>query len=45
MDANFKLGDVQSEKAWRVFVENWGYVGDNPYAIAAILPIWAWLGK
>lgn len=44
-DAHYDDGDVWNEKAWRVYVEDWGHVGNSPYAVAAILPVWAWLGK
>lgn len=45
MDAEYDDGDVDNEEAWRVFVEDWGHVGSSFYAVAAVLPVWAWLGK
>jgi hypothetical protein len=45
MDERYNDSDVVSEEAFRVFVEDWGHVGGNPYAVAAIRPVWAWLGK
>jgi len=44
-DRACKMGDVQNEEAWRIFVEDWSHVCGSHYAIAAILPVWAWLGK
>jgi hypothetical protein len=44
-DAYYRDGDVQNEPAYRIFVEDWGHVGGSPYAVVAILPVWAWLGK
>ncbi len=44
-DEHYRDGDVDNEKAWRVYVEEWGHVGGSNYAVCAILPVWAWLGK
>lgn len=32
-------------RGFRVFNETWTHVGESPYAICAIQPIWAWYGK
>lgn len=37
--------DVTERRAWRVYCENWGHVQGSSYAICAIQPVWAWLGK
>lgn len=42
---NFGDSDVSCEKGWRVYVEDWGHVNNNHYAICAIIPSWAWYGK
>lgn len=44
MDVHYS-GDGNCEKAWRVYVENWGHIGGCSSAIVAILPTWAWIGK
>lgn len=44
-DCHYDDGDVQCEEAWRVYVEDWGHVGQSHSAAVAILPVWAWLGK
>ena len=37
--------DGSNGKAYRVFVEGWGHVAENSYAICAIQPTWAMHGK
>ena len=37
--------DGSNEAGWRVFVEDWGHVGDSSSAICAIKPVALWLGK
>lgn len=44
-DRAYDDGDVHNEHAWHVYVENWGHIGDSPYAVVAVMPAWAWLGK
>jgi len=38
-------GDGDSEKAWRVYIDDWGRVAGVNYSFCAILPVWAWIGK
>ena len=38
-------GNVQYEKAWRIYVGDWGCIDDSRCAIVAVLPVWAWLYK
>lgn len=46
MDADCDhFSDAHCNPAYRIFCENWGYVADSHYAICAILPVWAWVGK
>ena len=44
-DARYNDSDVQCEEAWRVYVEDWGHVGNSHCTVATVLPAWAWLGK
>lgn len=44
MDAYYD-GDGSSKPAFRVFCEEWGHVDECQFAICAILPTWAWIGK
>jgi len=37
--------DGDNEKGFRMFVEDWGHVVENGYAICAIQPAWAMYGK
>lgn len=37
--------DGSSEKGWRVWVGDWGKVGDELYTICAVRPSYLWLGK
>lgn len=37
--------DGDNGKGWRVFTGNWGHVGNDHYAVCAILPEWAMYGK
>lgn len=44
-DAFCEWSDAQCIGAWRIYVEDRGHVGNHYAAIAAILPVFAWLGK
>lgn len=37
--------DGENERSFRIYCEDWGYVGHNHYAFAAIEPRWAMYGK
>lgn len=37
--------DGNNERGWRVYVEDWGHVGDCSYAICAVKPAYMWFGK
>lgn len=37
--------DGYNRKGWRVYVEDWGHVGGNSYALCAIRPVFLWYGK
>jgi hypothetical protein len=37
--------DGSLEKAWRVYTQDWGFIGDNHDTFLAIRPCWAWIGK
>lgn len=37
--------DGSNGDGWRVYVEDWGHVGTNCYAICAIRPAYVWYGK
>lgn len=37
--------DGDNGKGWRVYNEDWGHVGSDPYAFLAIEPAWAMYGK
>lgn len=37
--------DGDNRKGWRVYNEAWGHVGSYHYAIIAVQPAWAMLGK
>jgi len=37
--------DGHNGKGWRIITGNWGHIGDDHYAICAILPWWAMYGK
>lgn len=37
--------DGSNELGWRVYVEDWGHVGSNQYAICAVRPAYMWYGK
>lgn len=37
--------DGSNGDGWRVYVEDWGHVGTNSYAICAIRPVYVWYGK
>lgn len=37
--------DGDNGKGWRLYCENWGQIGRDPYAFAAIEPAWAMYGK
>lgn len=37
--------DGDCEKGWRLFTECWGHVAGDHYAIVAVQPVWALLGK
>lgn len=37
--------DGDNGAGWRVYVEDWGHVGDQTYAICAIRPAVMWYGK
>ena len=37
--------DGSNSRGWRVYCEDWGHVGGNPYAICAVRPAFLWHGK
>lgn len=37
--------DGSNGSGWRVYVEDWGHVGHNSYAICAVKPVFLWFGK
>jgi len=37
--------DGDNKKGWRLYCEDWGFVGDDYYAFAAVEPVWAMYGK
>lgn len=37
--------DGHNGAGWRVYVENWGHVGNEPYALCAVKPVFLWYGK
>lgn len=37
--------DGNNSPGWRVFVEDWGHVGDQRYATCCITPAFMWHGK
>lgn len=37
--------DGSNELGWRVYVEDWGHVGNNHYSVFAIKPAYCWYGK
>jgi len=37
--------DGSSDLGWRVYLEDWGHVGNNHYAICAVKPCYIWYGK
>lgn len=37
--------DGDNEPGWRVYVEDWGHIGNDHYAICAVKPAYNWLGK
>ena len=37
--------DGHNEKGWRIFCEDWGYVGNDHYAFCCISPAYIWYGK
>lgn len=37
--------DGENKLGWRVYVGDWGHVGDETYSICAIKPAFLWLGK
>jgi len=37
--------DGSNEKGWRVFVGDWGHVGDSRYVLCAVTPAYLWMGK
>lgn len=37
--------DGSNERGWRVYVEDWGHIGEETYAICAVRPSFNWLGK
>ena len=37
--------DGHNERGWRVYCEDWGHVGDDHYAICAVVPAYIWYGK
>lgn len=37
--------DGDNSLGWRVYVEDWGHVGSNHYAICAVKPCYLWHGK
>jgi hypothetical protein len=43
-DANMDH-DGSNSVGWRVYVDDWGHVANNHYAICAIKPAYMWHGK
>lgn len=37
--------DGHNTEGWLVYVENWGHVGGNHYALCAVKPCFMWHGK
>lgn len=37
--------DGSNKKSWRIYNEEWGHVGGNHYAFAAVEPVWEMFGK
>ena len=37
--------DGSNSRGWRVYVGDWGHVGDEMYAICAVKPVFLWHGK
>jgi len=37
--------DGSDTRGWQVYVEDWGHVAEQRYAICAIKPAWCWHGK
>lgn len=37
--------DGSNDLGWRVYLEDWGHVGSNRYAICAVKPCYVWYGK
>jgi len=37
--------DGSNQLGWKVYVEDWGHVGRDSYAICAIKPVYIWFGK
>ncbi len=37
--------DGHNSKGWQVYIEGWGHVGNEQYAICAIRPAYLWHGK
>lgn len=37
--------DGSNSEGWRAYLENWGHVGDEHYAILCIKPAFLWHGK
>jgi hypothetical protein len=37
--------DGDNNKGWRIWTGGWGHVGNDHYAVCAILPEWAMYGK
>lgn len=37
--------DGSNSIGWRVYLEDWGHVGDERYAICAVKPCYLWYGK
>lgn len=37
--------DGSNGKGWRIFTGAWGHVGNDHYAVCAIVPAWAMYGK
>lgn len=41
----YVLHDGHDEEGWKVYCEDWGHVGESPYAFAAVKPIICWYRK
>lgn len=37
--------DGHNRIGWRAYCEDWGHVGNDPYSIVAIKPVFLWYGK